>query len=47
MLASPDSPRLVNTSVTFQQVRGGRLVEQQPGFIDVRWVLTGGRPPTS
>ncbi|TQF03820.1 ABC transporter substrate-binding protein [Kitasatospora acidiphila] len=46
MLASPDSPRLVNTSVTFQQVRGGRLVEQQPGFTDVRWVLTGGRPPT-
>ncbi|PYC85362.1 hypothetical protein C7C46_06340 [Streptomyces tateyamensis] len=47
MLASADSPRLVNTSVTFQQVQGGQLVEQQPGFVDVRWVLTGGKPPTS
>jgi ABC-type branched-subunit amino acid transport system substrate-binding protein len=47
MLASPDSPRLVNTSVTFQQVQGGRLVEQQPGFIDVRWVLTDGKAPDS
>jgi ABC-type branched-subunit amino acid transport system substrate-binding protein len=47
MLASADSPRLVNTSVTFQQVQGGRLIEQQPGFVDVRWVLTGGKPPTS
>ncbi|MFE0461360.1 ABC transporter substrate-binding protein [Kitasatospora sp. NPDC058965] len=47
MLASADSPRLVNTSVTFQQVQGGRLVEQQPGFVDVRWVLTGGKPPAS
>lgn len=46
MLASANSPRLVNTSVTFQQVQGGRLVEQQPGFVDVRWVLTGGKPPT-
>ncbi|MDH6112342.1 ABC-type branched-subunit amino acid transport system substrate-binding protein [Kitasatospora sp. MAP12-15] len=45
MLASADSPRLVNTSVTFQLVQGGRLVEQQPGFVDVRWVLTGGTPP--
>ncbi|GAA1980466.1 ABC transporter substrate-binding protein [Kitasatospora viridis] len=47
MLASADTPRLVNTSVTFQQVQGGRLVEQQPGFIDVRWVLTNGPAPTS
>lgn len=46
MLASADTPRLVNTSVTFQQVQGGRLVEQQPGFVDVRWVLTGGAPPS-
>ncbi|MDH6577623.1 ABC transporter substrate-binding protein [Kitasatospora sp. MAP5-34] len=45
MLASADSPRLVNTSVTFQQVRGGRLVEQQSTFVDVRWVLAGGKPP--
>ncbi|WP_280698194.1 ABC transporter substrate-binding protein [Kitasatospora sp. GP82] len=45
MLASADSPRLVNTSVTYQQVRGGRLTEQQQGFVDVRWVLAGGRPP--
>ncbi|WP_035798687.1 ABC transporter substrate-binding protein [Kitasatospora mediocidica] len=45
MLASASAPRLVNTSVTFQQVQGGRLVAQQPGFVDVRWVLTGGKPP--
>ncbi len=45
MLPSADSPRLVNTSVTFQQVRGGRLVEQQSTFVDVRWVLAGGKPP--
>ncbi|GAA2743160.1 ABC transporter substrate-binding protein [Kitasatospora cinereorecta] len=45
MLPSADSPRLVNTSVTFQQVQGGRLVEQHNGFIDVRWVLTNGKPP--
>ncbi|MFI9270773.1 ABC transporter substrate-binding protein [Kitasatospora sp. NPDC052896] len=45
MLASADWPRLVNTSVTFQQVQGGRLVEQRPGFVDTRWVLTGGKPP--
>jgi len=45
MLPSADSPRLVNTSVTFQQVQGGRLVEQHQGFVDVRWVLAGGRPP--
>ncbi|MCX4747278.1 ABC transporter substrate-binding protein [Kitasatospora sp. NBC_01287] len=45
MLASADAPRLVNTSVTFQQVQNGRLVQSQPGFVDVRWVLTGGRPP--
>lgn len=46
MLASANTPRLVNTSVTFQQVQGGQLVEQQPGFVDVRWVLTGGTPPS-
>lgn len=45
MLASADTPRLVNTSVTFQQVKNGRLAEPQPGFVDVRWVLTGGKPP--
>ncbi|WP_405011983.1 ABC transporter substrate-binding protein [Kitasatospora sp. NBC_01539] len=45
MLASADSPRLVNTSVTFQQVQAGRLVEQHQGFVDVRWVLAGGSPP--
>jgi hypothetical protein len=45
MLASADTPRLVNTWVTFQQVQAGRLGEQQPGFVDVRWVLTGGKPP--
>ncbi|MGW4891456.1 ABC transporter substrate-binding protein [Kitasatospora sp. NPDC004240] len=45
MLARADSPRLVNTWVTFQVVKGGRLTLQQPGFVDVRWVLTGSKPP--
>ncbi|MER6398036.1 ABC transporter substrate-binding protein [Kitasatospora sp. NPDC059973] len=45
MLASTESPRLVNTWVTYQVVKGGRLALQQPGFVDVRWVLTGSRPP--
>ncbi|MFJ5233274.1 ABC transporter substrate-binding protein [Kitasatospora sp. NPDC088391] len=45
MLPTADSPRLVNTSVTFQQVRDGRLTEQRKGFTDVRWVLTNDRPP--
>uniref|UniRef100_UPI00068A034B ABC transporter substrate-binding protein n=1 Tax=Kitasatospora sp. MBT63 TaxID=1444768 RepID=UPI00068A034B len=45
MLPSAESPRLTNTWVTFQQVKGGRLTEQQSGFVDVRWVLTGGKPP--
>ncbi|MFD8596413.1 ABC transporter substrate-binding protein [Kitasatospora sp. NPDC059646] len=41
MLPTADSPRLVNTSVTFQQVQNGRLVEQHQGFTDVRTVLAG------
>ncbi|MFJ8437740.1 ABC transporter substrate-binding protein [Kitasatospora griseola] len=41
MLPTADSPRLVNTSVTFQQVRNGRLTEQHPGFTDVRTILAG------
>ncbi|MCG6499585.1 ABC transporter substrate-binding protein [Kitasatospora sp. A2-31] len=45
MLPSTESPRLVNTWVTYQVVKGGRLALQQPGFVDVRWVLTGARPP--
>ncbi|MEV4558432.1 ABC transporter substrate-binding protein [Kitasatospora sp. NPDC049285] len=45
MLPSAESPRLVNTWVTFQQVKGGRLAEQQRGFVDVRWALTGRKPP--
>ncbi|BAJ30266.1 MULTISPECIES: ABC transporter substrate-binding protein [Kitasatospora] len=45
MLPSANSPRLVNTSVTFQRVQNGRLTEQRQGFTDIRWVLTNGRPP--
>ncbi|MER5865821.1 ABC transporter substrate-binding protein [Kitasatospora sp. NPDC002040] len=41
MLPSADSPRLVNTSVTFQRVQGGRLVDQRPGFVNVRKILAG------
>jgi hypothetical protein len=45
MLPSTESPRLVNTWVTYQVVKNGRMTLQQPGFVDVRWALTGGRPP--
>ncbi|MFI2610734.1 ABC transporter substrate-binding protein [Kitasatospora sp. NPDC018619] len=45
MLPSSGSPRLVNTWVTYQVVRNGRMTLQQPGFVDIRWALTGGRPP--
>ncbi|MGA5818343.1 ABC transporter substrate-binding protein [Kitasatospora sp. NPDC094028] len=45
MLPSNESPRLVNTWVTYQVVKGGRMTLQQPGFVDVRWVLTKGKPP--
>ncbi|MEV7179800.1 ABC transporter substrate-binding protein [Kitasatospora sp. NPDC093679] len=45
MLPSAESPRLTNTWVTFQQVENGRLAQQQSGFVDVRWVLTGKRAP--
>ncbi|MGW4804113.1 ABC transporter substrate-binding protein [Kitasatospora sp. NPDC004272] len=45
MLPSSDSPRLVNTSVTFQQVQNGRLAEQHQGFTDIRWALTNQKPP--
>ncbi|MDH6108413.1 ABC-type branched-subunit amino acid transport system substrate-binding protein [Kitasatospora sp. MAP12-15] len=45
MLPSSDSPRLVNTWITYQQVKAGQLTEQQSGFLDMRWVLTGGTPP--
>ncbi|MGA5701182.1 ABC transporter substrate-binding protein [Peterkaempfera bronchialis] len=44
LLASVDTPRLVNTSVTFQAVRDGQFTDQQRGFTDVRWVLTGATP---
>ncbi|MFG2909870.1 ABC transporter substrate-binding protein [Kitasatospora sp. NPDC048286] len=45
MLPSSGSPRLVNTWVTYQVVKNGRMTLQQPGFVDIRWALTGGRPP--
>lgn len=35
MLGAPGFPRIVNHEVTFQVVRGGRLVAQKPGFVDV------------
>ncbi|WP_418957647.1 ABC transporter substrate-binding protein [Streptomyces tritici] len=35
MLGATDFPRIVNSEVTFQVVRQGRLVAQKPGFVDV------------
>jgi ABC-type branched-subunit amino acid transport system substrate-binding protein len=45
MLPSADSPRLVNTWVTYQQVKSGQLTDQQNGYLDMRWAFTGGKPP--
>jgi len=39
MLAVRDHPRLVNTTVTFQQVRDGTLVPVRKGFVDVQGTL--------
>jgi hypothetical protein len=40
MLGTPGFPRIVNRSVTFQVVRGGRLVAQKQGFVDVSKTLS-------
>ncbi|MTE19534.1 ABC transporter substrate-binding protein [Streptomyces sp. TRM43335] len=39
LLAVRDHPRLVNSMVTFQQVREGRLAQVRDGFVDVRSTL--------
>lgn len=39
LLAVRDHPRLVNSMVTFQQVREGRLTQVREGFVDVRDTL--------
>ncbi|GGX46608.1 lipoprotein [Streptomyces fructofermentans] len=39
MLGAKGFPRLVNSDVTFQQVRGGRLVTARKGFVNVSKVL--------
>lgn len=39
LLAAADFPRIVNTSVTFQRVRDGRLVSVHEGFVDVEKIL--------
>jgi hypothetical protein len=44
LLAARDYPRLVNTDVTFQQVKGGRLGSARPGFINVSATLEGTVP---
>ncbi|MER6997532.1 ABC transporter substrate-binding protein [Streptomyces sp. NPDC000410] len=40
MLGTPGFPRAINRSVTFQVVRNGRLVAQQPGFVDVSTTMS-------
>ncbi|MEU3047452.1 MULTISPECIES: ABC transporter substrate-binding protein [unclassified Streptomyces] len=40
MLPAPSFPRIVNRSVTFQIVKGGRLVAAQDEFVDVADTLT-------
>ncbi|PYC77698.1 hypothetical protein C7C46_18060 [Streptomyces tateyamensis] len=44
MLPNAETPRLVNTWVTYQQVKSGQLTEQQSGYLDMRWAFTGGKP---
>ncbi|WP_328582434.1 ABC transporter substrate-binding protein [Streptomyces sp. NBC_00370] len=41
MLGAPGFPRIVNSDVTFQVVRQGRLVAQRKGFVDVGKILAG------
>jgi hypothetical protein len=44
MLAARDFPRIVNTKVTYQQVRNGRLTQVHKGFVDVQKTLEKGAP---
>lgn len=39
LLAAEDYPRAINTDVTFQQVKGGRLVAERDGFVNVLTTL--------
>jgi hypothetical protein len=41
MLAAHDFPRTVNTMVTYQQVRNGKLVAVRDGFVNVQGTLEG------
>ncbi|SEG32876.1 ABC-type branched-chain amino acid transport system, substrate-binding protein [Actinacidiphila yanglinensis] len=43
LLGIPDHPRMVNSKIVYQEVRDGRLVQAQPGFVD----LTKTLKPTS
>ncbi|WP_314175825.1 ABC transporter substrate-binding protein [Streptomyces winkii] len=42
MLAARDFPRIVNTTVTYQRVRNGRLTMVHDGFVDVQKTLENG-----
>ncbi|MCH6161305.1 ABC transporter substrate-binding protein [Streptomyces marispadix] len=42
MLAARDFPRIVNTTVTYQRVRNGRLTPVHDGFVDVQKTLENG-----
>lgn len=42
MLAARDFPRIVNTKVTYQRVREGRLTTVHDGFVDVQKTLENG-----
>ncbi|OEU86866.1 hypothetical protein DB35_25030 [Streptomyces abyssalis] len=44
MLAARDFPRIVNTMVTYQRVRNGRLTKVHDGFVDVQKTLERGSP---
>lgn len=41
MLAARDFPRIVNTKVTYQRVRDGRLTAVRKGFVDIAKTLEG------
>lgn len=43
LLAAHDYPRIVNTRVTYQRVRDGRLESARRGFVDVAESLVAGR----
>jgi hypothetical protein len=39
LLGIPDHPRMINAKIVYQEVRKGRMVQAQPGFVDLTKTL--------